>query len=193
MANEEFEVSDVIPAAPSRVYEAWLSSRDHCRMTGGAAEVNAILGARFTAWDGYIEGRNLVLEPSRRIVQAWRSSEFPSDSPDSMLELVFEPAGRHTRITLRHSNIPEGQGESYRSGWADHYFEPMKSYFASAAAALAADPPARANARKRAAAKKPAKKSAAKRTAAKKAAKKKPATKKRAAARKQPAKRKPRR
>ena len=25
--------------------------------------------------------------------------------------------------------IPEGQGDSYRSGWDDYYFGPMKKYF----------------------------------------------------------------
>ena len=34
-----------------------------------------------------------------------------------------------TRITLRHTDIPVGQGEMYREGWLEYYFEPMQQYF----------------------------------------------------------------
>jgi hypothetical protein len=35
-----------------------------------------------------------------------------------------------TRITFRHTDIPEGQSARYEQGWIDHYFRPMKEYFA---------------------------------------------------------------
>jgi activator of HSP90 ATPase len=34
-----------------------------------------------------------------------------------------------TKITLTHTNLPEGQGESYKQGWDDFYFTPMRAYF----------------------------------------------------------------
>jgi activator of HSP90 ATPase len=34
-----------------------------------------------------------------------------------------------TRLTLKHSRIPDGQGEVYRQGWEDYYFQPMKIFF----------------------------------------------------------------
>ena len=71
----EFTVSDVIPASPDEVYRAWLSSEGHSEMTGGAANASDEVGASFDAWDGYIEGKNVDLEPGRRIVQSWRWSE----------------------------------------------------------------------------------------------------------------------
>ena len=42
-------------------------------------------GAAFTAWDNYIWGRNLVLDPNRRIVQSWRTTQFHTDDPDSQI------------------------------------------------------------------------------------------------------------
>jgi len=34
-------------------------------------------------------------------------------------------------MTVIHSDIPDGQGDDYRQGWIDYYFEPMKEYFSS--------------------------------------------------------------
>jgi uncharacterized protein YndB with AHSA1/START domain len=128
---EAFEVSTILSADPQRIYQAWLDGREHGAFTGGPAEVDPRVGGRFTVWDGYIEGRNLELEPFRRIVQSWRTTEFPEGTADSRLEVLLEKAKKGTRLTLRHSEIPEGQGKMYEEGWKEHYFTPMKRYFAS--------------------------------------------------------------
>jgi len=127
---DSFEVSALLPADPQAVYRAWLDSAEHSAFTGGQAEVEPRVGGQFTAWDGYIAGRTLELDPGRRILQAWRTTEFPEGSPDSRLEVLLEKARGGTRITLRHSDIPAGQGAEYEQGWSEHYFTPMKRYFA---------------------------------------------------------------
>ena len=132
MATESFEIWDVIPATPDAVYDAWIDGEKHSQMTGGAATGWPESGAEFTAWDGYIRGRNLALEPGERIVQSWRTTQFPESARDSRIEVTLEAVDGGTRLTLRHSDIPEGQGKSYETGWADHYFEPMKAYFSEA-------------------------------------------------------------
>src|SRR5438045_1461546 len=102
-----FSVSDIIPATPQAIYDAWLDSADHASMTGGKpAQVSAEPGAEFTAWDGYITGRNLELEPNRRIVQSWRTSKFTAADADSQIEIVLEPTAGGTRGTVHHSNVP---------------------------------------------------------------------------------------
>ncbi|SPE23966.1 conserved hypothetical protein [Candidatus Sulfotelmatomonas gaucii] len=125
----KFTVSTTIPAAPKAVYDAWLSSKGHAAMTGSAAKVTAREGGKFSAWDGYITGRNLKLVPARRIVQAWRTTEFASGDEDSQIDVLLENAPGGTKLTLRHTNIPKGQSD-YKSGWKECYFEPMKAYFA---------------------------------------------------------------
>jgi citrate lyase beta subunit/uncharacterized protein YndB with AHSA1/START domain len=116
--------------SPEALYDAWLDAATHAAMTGGEATSEARVGGRYTAWDGYIEGTHLELDPPRRIVQSWRSSDFPVDAPDSTLELTFEAIDEGTRLTLRHKNIPAGQGASYEDGWEAHYFAPMRAHFA---------------------------------------------------------------
>lgn len=124
----EFEVSDFIPAAPDRVYSAWLDSDEHTEMTGGHARVSSIVGGKFEAWDGYIQGTNLELEPSGRILQLWRTSEFEDDDQDSLLEILFESVENGTSVIIRHTRLPE-HGMQYQQGWRDSYLTPMKAYF----------------------------------------------------------------
>lgn len=124
----EFTVSDRLPATPDAVYEAWMSSELHAAMTGGDAQIDARPGGQFEAWDGYIAGTTLELEPGRRIVQAWRTTEFADDDPDSRIDVLLEPVDGGTLITLRHADIPDGQS-GYEQGWRDNYFEPMRTFF----------------------------------------------------------------
>ncbi len=65
----------------------------------------------------------------RRIVQRWRTLEFPAEAPDSLLEITLEPSNGGTLITIDHSEIPGGQGDSYKTGWVDNYFDPMDEHF----------------------------------------------------------------
>ena len=124
----EFEISTVIQAPAKKIYDAWLNSEGHTRMTGGSAKVSDKVGAEFDAWDGYIHGRNLILEPGKRIVQAWRTTEFKKEEEDSKIEVTFEPAGKGTKVTIRHTDLP-AHGMQYKDGWDENYFQPMKKYF----------------------------------------------------------------
>jgi len=124
-----FTLSEIIAAKPAEIYEAWLSSEGHSAMTGSPAKVDGKVGGQFSAWDGYIFGKTLELTTDQRIVQTWRTTEFPDDAADSHLEVLLEAVPEGTKITLTHSDMPEDQVDSYRQGWEDFYFKPMKAYF----------------------------------------------------------------
>lgn len=128
---ESVVLEEWFPVEPAAAYRAWLDSRAHSAFTGGEAVIEARVGGEFTAWDAYILGRTIDLDPPRRIVQAWRTTEFPDGAADSRLELTFSPSAGGTRLILRHTEIPEGQGIRYAQGWIEHYFEPMRAYFAT--------------------------------------------------------------
>lgn len=151
MALETVRIAAVLPVSADRVYAAWLDSREHARMTGSPAVVDPALGGDYSAWDGYISGKNLELEPARRIVQSWRSTDFPLGHADSRLEVHLLEAPGGCEIALIHSGIPEGQAAQYEQGWHDHYLEPMRKYFAKKPAKKAAGKVAKKPARKAAA------------------------------------------
>lgn len=119
-----------MPATAERLFRAWLDSDEHSQFTGSPADIAPVVGGAFTAWDGYISGTTLAIEPHRRIVQSWRTTDFPPDSPDSRLEIIFEQTSKQTKVTLLHTNMPDGQGAGYDQGWTDYYFTPMQEYFA---------------------------------------------------------------
>jgi uncharacterized protein YndB with AHSA1/START domain len=156
MATESVRVSSVVPSSAARIYAAWLDGLEHSRMTGGKATVEARVGGRHTAWDDYIEGEILALDPGRRIAQSWRASDFPTGHAHSRLEVFLADVPGGCEVTLVHSEIPEGLGDQYEEGWSTHYFVPMKKHFGDTGAKGGVQKAAAPEPRK--AAKKPARK-----------------------------------
>ena len=127
--KNEFTLVVTINSKAEKFYEAYLSSEGHTALTGSPARVDGTVDGDFTAWDGYIQGMFLELEKNKRIVQAWRTAEFPEEAEDSIVEILLEEDHGKTKLTLKHTNIPKGQMDNYKTGWEDFYFKPMREYF----------------------------------------------------------------
>ena len=126
---EEIKMSITLPVAAKELYSAWLDSKKHTLFTGGEAKINKKTGSSFTAWDGYISGKNIELKDSEFIKQTWRTTEFNEAAVDSVIEISFEEKAGKTKLSLRHYNLQKGDGKKYKDGWKQFYFEPMKAYF----------------------------------------------------------------
>jgi Activator of HSP90 ATPase len=127
--KDSLELSVILNETKENLYKAWLDSKQHSSFTGSPAQIDPALNGEFSAWDGYISGTNKILEPYTKIVQAWRTTEFAENDEDSVIELLFETKGNKTQLTIKHYNIPEGQGSDYEQGWEEFYFKPMKKYY----------------------------------------------------------------
>ena len=101
-----FELVCELPASPQAVYDAWLSSAGHSAMTGAKAKASKTIGAAYSAWDGYIVGRNLELAPGQRIVQSWRASDFAAADPDSTITVVLTPSGDGNPLVVEPQRRP---------------------------------------------------------------------------------------
>ena len=134
MPYDSLSLSELIPAPPARIYAAWLSSDEHTAFTGDKALVEPFVGGKHSTFDGYAVGRTVDLQPGRRIVQTWRAEDFPVGSPDSRVEVTLEETVGGTMVTILHTDIPSGQGSSYRDGWLKYYLEPLKGYFVASTA-----------------------------------------------------------
>src|ERR1041384_5970425 len=142
MPADGFEVEMVIPAEPQRVFSAWLDSKEHAAFTGGGeAVVEGWAGGRGISWGGYIHGILLGVDMGRRIIQTWRTSEFPPESRDSRVVVEFEAARGGTRVRIKHSELPPSQVKRYEKGWMDHYLKPLAKYFSKGGKAAAANKP----------------------------------------------------
>jgi uncharacterized protein YndB with AHSA1/START domain len=124
-----FKLTTIIPASPQEIYDAWLDNVAHSEMTGAEATMSDELGAKVSAWDGYISGRNLELAPGERIVQSWRTTEFADEHEDSIISVALEEVDGGTLLTLVHTNVPDEHTSYEQGGWRQYYFQPMREYF----------------------------------------------------------------
>ena len=125
---------------PVELYDALINAKKHSAFTGAKATGAARVGGKFTAWDGYITGTNRELERGRRIVQEWKTTEWPAASPPSRLVWTFAAKRGGTEVTMVHSKVPASQSESYRQGWIDYYWTPLQEYFGIRAARVSKRP-----------------------------------------------------
>jgi uncharacterized protein YndB with AHSA1/START domain len=117
-------------ASPEAVYDALLDPKKHAEFTGSPATTSHEEGASFTAWGDYITGKNLELVKGEKIVQEWKTSEWPEGYPVSRLELILTAKNRGTQLEMIHSNVPAEQVSEYSGGWKSAYWEPLKEYLA---------------------------------------------------------------
>ena len=119
-----------LPASPNELFETYLDSKKHSAATGGKARMSGKPGGTFTAWNGQLRGRNLLIVPNRLIVQAWRATHWKTGDPDSILILRFSKAPGGGQIDLVHVNVPAYDHKGVRMGWPKYYWEPWKKYLA---------------------------------------------------------------
>ncbi|MCS6971465.1 MAG: SRPBCC domain-containing protein [Leptospiraceae bacterium] len=119
-----------LPATAKQVYDAWLDSAQHTAMTGKKAVMSREVGGSFSVWDGYVEGKNLLLIENRKIVQSWRAKEFHDEDPDSVVAIQLSEKFGVTEVEIEHSDLPPGKAAEYQEGWFEYYVDPMQRYFA---------------------------------------------------------------
>jgi len=124
-----FTIKKKFPVSAKRLYDCWLNGELHAQMTGSDAEGKPEIGVEFSAWEGYISGKNLYLDAGKKIVQSWRTIDFNKEDDDSVVEIILnETANNCCEMQLTHTHIPENQPD-YNGGWAEYYFKPMREYF----------------------------------------------------------------
>ncbi|MCB9697021.1 MAG: SRPBCC domain-containing protein [Alphaproteobacteria bacterium] len=126
----DFSLTIRFPVPPDRIYAAWVDGDGHAAMTGAAASSDGTEGGRFSAWDGYITGEYLTLEPGLRITMFWRTTAFDEDDGDAHVDISLKADGEGTLLTLVQSDTPPDQIEDYKDGWEQFYFSPMRAFFA---------------------------------------------------------------
>ncbi|MGA2508892.1 MAG: SRPBCC domain-containing protein [Candidatus Acidiferrales bacterium] len=115
-------------AQPEELFDTYLDSKKHSAATGGRAQVSRKVGGKFTAWNGQLRGRNLLIVPNRLIVQAWRATHWPASDPDSILILEFSKAPGGGQIDLVHVNVPQHDHKGVTQGWPKYYWKPWKKF-----------------------------------------------------------------
>jgi len=125
------EQSVKFPCSPEMLFEMYMDSAKHSASTGARAQITRRAGGRFTAFDGALRGRNLLIVPNRMVVQAWRSTAFKPDDPDSILVLEFSNAPGGACVHMVHVNVPAQDHQGVSKGWPKFYWKPWKAYLAA--------------------------------------------------------------
>jgi len=119
-----------LDATPDRVFNVLMDSKLFAAFTGMPATIDASAGGAFTTFGGLVEGRNVELIPSQRIVQAWRPTSW-DPGVYSIVHFELKAANAGTTLALDHTGFPEGDFDHLDPGWHMRYWDPLKKYLAT--------------------------------------------------------------
>jgi activator of HSP90 ATPase len=125
METRTIRQSVTIKANPHEVYESLMDSRKHKKFTGVEARISRKVGGNFSAYGRYIQGINLNLVPDKRIVQAWRGSDWPRGHY-SIATFSLKRIKGGTCLVFSQIGVPDREYKGINQGWRDHYWKPMK-------------------------------------------------------------------
>jgi activator of HSP90 ATPase len=111
---------------PGQIYEAILDPKIHSKFTGAKATGSMKVGGKFTAYDGYISGKNVELIKDKKIVQEWTSTDFPKGYK-TQVTFEFFPAKPGTKLGFTQTGVPDENYADIAQGWIDFYWTPLKA------------------------------------------------------------------
>ena len=117
-----------IAASPKRVFAALIDEKKHATFTGNPAKISRKAGGAFSCYGGYLEGFNLELVASKRIVQAWRSKNWPAGTYSIVTFALSRMAGGRTRLSFTQLGVPASDVKEKTAGWHKAYWKPLKAY-----------------------------------------------------------------
>ena len=130
MKTKTITQSLTLPAPPQAVYAALMNQKRHAAFTNAPAKIDARVGGAFTCYDGYLAGINLVLQPRKLIVQAWRAKGWPPGY-FSVVTFALAPArGGKTKLKFTQGGVPAADFKAKSKGWKFHYWTPLMAYLA---------------------------------------------------------------
>ena len=131
MKTKTIEHKVLIHAVSEKVYDALINSKKHSKFTGAPAKIGSKAGSAFTCYGDYISGITLELDPDRRVVQAWRSRNWPSGH-FSIVTFALSPKGKdETELHFTQIGVPADDYSEKNKGWRTHYWEPLKKFLES--------------------------------------------------------------
>lgn len=134
MNTRNIEQTITIAAGPAKVYTTLMDAQQHASFTGEPAEIDPQPGGAFRCYGSYIKGVTLELEEYKRIVQVWRSENWP-EGVYSIVSFKFsdKPGGK-TLLHFSQVGVPARDHARKSKGWHTHYWEPLRRFLQSNAA-----------------------------------------------------------
>ncbi len=118
-------------AKPKKVFKTLLNSAKHSAFTGESAKIERKPGGAFACYGDYITGITLELEPNKRIVQAWRSQNWPKGTYSIVTFNFLRKARGQTELRFSQVGVPANDYALKNKGWRTHYWEPLRRFLQS--------------------------------------------------------------
>ena len=115
-------------ATPSEIYELLMISKKHAAFSGEPAKISTKVGGNFTAYGDYIEGRQIELFKGKKIVQSWRTSEWPKGHYSTATWTFRLPAEGGCTMDFIQEGVPLEHFVAISEGWKEHYWDLMAQY-----------------------------------------------------------------
>lgn len=112
-----------VEAPVDKVWKAFVDPREIDDWGGGPAEMDGSAGTEFKLWGGDIWGKNLEVEPGKKLTQEWYCGDWPEPSK---VTFAFKQNGDNTQIDLLQENVPDDEEKEIADGWKRYYLGPMK-------------------------------------------------------------------
>ncbi|MFH1207639.1 MAG: SRPBCC domain-containing protein [Patescibacteria group bacterium] len=117
----------MLPGTTRQVYELWMDEKKHAEVTGGKATISRAVGGEFATFGGWATGKNIELNPDKKIIQTWRADDWPAGH-FSTLTVHLLPAPGGTKLLFTQTGVPIERAKSVAVGWKEYYWEPMKKF-----------------------------------------------------------------
>ena len=130
MKTQKIKQVIIFKANAHNVFEALIDSKKHSEFTGGVAKISRKIDGKISAYDGYIEGKNIEVVKEKRIGQEWRAVDWP-ENHFSRAIFSLEKIKGGTKLTFTQTGVPEKFAKAIIEGWHEHYWEPMKKMLES--------------------------------------------------------------
>jgi activator of HSP90 ATPase len=114
---------------PKTLFETYIDAKKHSAAINSKVSISRRVGEKFSAYDGYIRGKNLLIVPNRLIIQSWRGLDWKKNDLDSTLILMFIKISGGAKLEMVHANVPDNQYNEIRKGWNEYYWIPWRSHY----------------------------------------------------------------
>lgn len=115
------------PLTPDRVYQLLADSRLHTKLTGQKANIGQKVGSRFSTLGGHVTGINVDLAPGKRLVQAWRTKEFPVGIFSMATIQLTRAQDGGTQLILTHRGVPKDLIPTVEKHWKKLYWKRIRA------------------------------------------------------------------
>jgi len=116
---------------PEQLYLFLTDGKFQTAVTGAKAVISKKAGGKFSAWDGYITGKLITLQPPSLIVQEWSAVDMPRGHISLVTFNIIPLPKNRTQLTMKHENLPSAMAAGFDRGWKDFYWKPFKTWLQS--------------------------------------------------------------